>query len=80
MQEEIARTKGRLEADVQRRIEIERQKILLPFLEVLDNLERALAASAQASDTGSFHQGIEMIAGLFHLKLLARRESRPSRS
>jgi len=71
MQEEIARTKVRLEADVQRHIEIERQKILLPFLEVLDNLERALDATAQASDIGSFHQGVEMIAGLFRSKLLA---------
>ena len=72
MQEEIARTKGRLEAEFQRRIEIERQKILLPLLEVLDNLERALAATAQAGDINDFHQGIEMIASLFCSKLLAQ--------
>jgi molecular chaperone GrpE len=72
MQEEIARTKGRLEAEFQRRIEIERQKILLPFLEVLDNLERALGATAQAGDIESFHQGVEMIASLFYSKLIAQ--------
>ena len=72
MQEEIARTKARLEADFQRRIEIERQKILLPILEVLDNLERSLVATAQVGAINNFHQGIEMIVSLFHSKLLAQ--------
>jgi molecular chaperone GrpE len=65
MQEEIGRTKIRLEAEFQRRVEAERQKIVLPFLEVLDNLERALGSeSPSASDNGLF-QGVELIVSRF---------------
>jgi len=71
MHEEIMRTKARLEGDFQRRIEIERQKILLPFLEVLDSLERALAVASPGGDGENFRQGIELIAGLFRSKLQA---------
>ncbi len=69
--EEITRTKARLDADFQRRIEIERQKILLPFLEVLDSLEQALAAAPREGDSESFRLGVEMISCLFRSKLQA---------
>ncbi len=73
MQEEIARTKARLEADSQRRIELERQKILLPFLEVLDNLERALITSkGNGGGDEGLRKGIEMIADLLRSKLRAQ--------
>ncbi len=70
MQEEIARTRMRLEVDFQRRVDAEKQAILLPFLEVLDNLERALAAAAKGGTQDSLRQGVEMIASLFRQKLL----------
>ncbi len=72
MQEEISRTRARLEADFQRRIELERQKILMPFLEVLDNLERALASDPATGGDDSIRKGIEMTADLLRSKLRAQ--------
>jgi molecular chaperone GrpE len=67
--EEIARTKARLEADFARKLDLERQKIILPFLEVLDNLQRALNAAAQAGTVEHLLEGVQMTAGLFLSKL-----------
>ena len=72
MHGEISRTRARLEADFQRRIELERQKILMPFLEVLDNLERALALNPADSGEASMRKGVEMIADLLRAKLRAQ--------
>ncbi len=69
MQEEMARTRMRLESDLLRRVEAERHKILLPFLEVLDNLERALASVAQSGSVQDFVRGVELIAGQFRATL-----------
>ncbi len=69
MQEDIARTRARLESEFQRRIEAERQKIVLPFLEVLDNLERALASASGSGPDEAFLQGVELIAGQFRARL-----------
>jgi len=69
--EEIARTKTRLEADSSRRLDLERQKIVLSLLEVLDNLERALDAAPQAKTVEHLIEGIHMTAGLFRSKLQA---------
>jgi molecular chaperone GrpE len=68
---EISRTKARLEADYARRVGLEKQTILLPFLDVLDNLERALAAASKGEEPGSLRHGVEMIAGLFRARLQA---------
>lgn len=67
--EEIGRTRNRLEADYERRLELEKQKLVLPLLEVLDNLERAIAASAGAPASGGLLEGVQMIAGMFRSKL-----------
>ena len=69
--EEITRTKARLEADFQRRFDLERQKIVLPFLDVLDNLDRALRAVSQAGNLEHLIEGVEMTANLFRSKLLS---------
>jgi molecular chaperone GrpE len=70
MDEEIARTRSRLQADYERRVEIEKQKIMLPFLEVLDNLERAIRVSGSEGGNGNLLDGVRMTANLFlaHLK------------
>jgi molecular chaperone GrpE len=67
--EEIARTKSRLEADFARKLELEKQKIILPFLEVLDNLQRAIQAAAQTETIEHLIEGVQMTAGLFLAKL-----------
>jgi molecular chaperone GrpE len=67
--EEIQRTRTRLETDFDRRLETEKQKIILPFLEILDNLQRALIASSQAGSAAHLLEGVQMTADLFHSKL-----------
>jgi molecular chaperone GrpE len=67
--EEIVRTKTRLENDFDRRLELEKQKILLPFLEVLDNLQRAIDAAIKAGSEGHLLEGVEMTADIFRAKL-----------
>jgi molecular chaperone GrpE (heat shock protein) len=71
MHEEIARTKARLETDYERKLELAKQEQLLPFLEVLDNLERALETAAQG-DSHGLKEGIEMTANLFRASLRAQ--------
>ncbi len=72
MQAEVARTKARLESDYQRRVQFERQTLLLPFLEVLDNLERALESAAGGGNCDRLLEGIHMTRALFRAKLLAQ--------
>jgi molecular chaperone GrpE len=67
--EEIARTKTRLEADFDRKLELEKQKIILPFLEVLDNVQRAIHAATQTGSIEHLLEGVQMTAGLFLSKL-----------
>ncbi len=66
---EIARAKSRLEADYARRVELEKQKMVLPVLDVLDNLERALTAVPSDSGEAGLRQGVEMTVSLFRSKL-----------
>ena len=71
MQQEISRTKSRLESDSERRLELEKQKVVLPFLEVLDNLERAITAADRTGSSGLLLDGVRMTAELFRNKLRA---------
>jgi molecular chaperone GrpE len=67
--EEISRTKARLETDFERRLDLEKQKIVLPFLEILDNLQRAMDAASQAGTVEHLLEGVQMTANLFGSKL-----------
>jgi molecular chaperone GrpE len=67
--DEISRTKTRLEGDFDRKIELEKQKIVLPFLEILDNLQRALDSASQAGTLDHLLEGVQMTANLFRAKL-----------
>ena len=69
--DEIGRTKSRLENDFERKLELEKQKIILPFLEVMDNLQRALNSATQAGTVEHLLEGVEMTASLFRAKLQA---------
>jgi molecular chaperone GrpE len=70
MDQEISRTRNRLEADYERRLSLGKQDIILPFLEILDNLERALRA-ASAGSKEDLIEGVRMTAELFAAKLRA---------
>jgi molecular chaperone GrpE len=67
--DEIARTKTRLEADFVRKLDLEKQKIILPFLEVLDNLQRAVQAATQAGTIEHLLDGVQLTIGMFLTKL-----------
>jgi len=69
--EEIIRTRTRLESDFDRRLELEKQKIVLPLLDVLDNLQRAVDSATQAGSTEHLLEGVRMTANLFRSKLQA---------
>jgi molecular chaperone GrpE len=69
MRQEVERTRARLSADFDRRVQLEKRDLILPLLEVLDNLERALSAAESATSHDSLRQGIEMTASLFRSKL-----------
>lgn len=53
--QETARTRARLEAEYERKLSLSKQDLLLPFLDVLDNLERCfrLLPLAEAGQTCS---------------------------
>jgi molecular chaperone GrpE len=67
--DEIGRTRSRLENDFERKLELEKQKIILPFLEVMDNLQRALNSAASTGTTEHLLEGVQMTANLFRAKL-----------
>jgi molecular chaperone GrpE len=69
--EEIVRTRTRLEADSQRRVELEKQKMLLPFLDILDNLERAINAATTGGKVDSLLEGVQMTASLLRSRFQA---------
>src|SRR5438093_4297317 len=71
VEEEIAKMRNRMEADYERRAQLEKRNSLLPLLEVLDNLERALESAAKGGSKEILFEGVEMTARLFRAKLLA---------
>lgn len=72
MDEELRRSRERMEADFRRKLELERQHLLLPFLEILDNLDRALAAGRTGNNLSGFFQGIELVRAQFEAALRAQ--------
>lgn len=68
---ETARMRSRMEADYERKALIEKRNLLLPLLEVLDNLERAIGAAEKGGSLDSLLQGVRMTASLFTSKLQA---------
>ena len=69
LDEEIVRTKARLEADYERKLEIAKQNMLLPLLDVLDNLERASAAATETGNVDGLLKGVELTIDLFRARL-----------
>ena len=61
--EELSRAKHRFDREARREIARQKRETIAPFLEVLDDVDRALAASDEAS--GSMREGVEMIRDRF---------------
>jgi len=71
LDQETARTRARLESEYERRLARDRQELLLPFLDVLDNLERAIRAAEAGGQKHSLMEGLKMTADLFRSGLRA---------
>jgi molecular chaperone GrpE (heat shock protein) len=67
--EELAKTKARLEAEYERKFASGKTGLLIPFLEVLDNLERAVEAARSSGSCADLIEGVEMTAALFRARL-----------
>jgi molecular chaperone GrpE len=67
--QEMARTNARLEADYERKLALAKQHLLLPFLDVLDNLERALRAASVSGGNEDLLEGLKMTIELFIARL-----------
>lgn len=65
--EELARAKHRFEREAEREVARQRRETIAPFLDVLDDMDRALAASDDTED--EMRKGVEMIRDRFLAKL-----------
>ncbi len=71
LDQETARTRARLEAEYERKLTTSRQDLMVPFLEVLDNLERALQAASSTENGTDLLKGLKLTADLFRKQLRA---------
>jgi len=67
--EEIGRMRSRMEAEQDRRIEAHKRAMVLPYLEVLDNLERALDAATHGGGLDALQEGVAMTAALLRTQM-----------
>lgn len=67
--EEVSKMRSRIEADYERKLLVERRNLILPFLEILDNLERAVEVARKAGNLESLLEGVVMTTNLFRSKL-----------
>lgn len=67
--EGLEKTKQRLERDAAARVEQVRGELAQPMMEVLDALERSLAAAETSSSFGALLQGVQMVHLLMVQKL-----------
>jgi len=70
--QETARTRARLEAEYERKVALDKLNLLQSFLDVLDNLERALQAVSAGGNKADLLEGVKMTAALFQAKLKAQ--------
>jgi molecular chaperone GrpE len=58
---DMGETRERLERDAERRLEIEKARLAEPFLEVVDNLQRLLAACGQGVAMQELSEGVNLL-------------------
>jgi molecular chaperone GrpE len=67
-QDEVGTARVRLERDARRDAEARFRSALLGFLDVLDNLDRAITAAGRTSEVGPLLEGVKLVRG----QMLAR--------
>lgn len=68
---EFEETRARQRKDIAKDVERGRRQLLVEFLEVLDNLDRALEAATRAASTDPLVSGVEIVRRQFLAKLEA---------
>ena len=66
---EFEEARLRLRREISKDVERSRREVLSEFLEVLDNLDRAVESARGSTSPDSLLQGIEMVRRQFHAKL-----------
>lgn len=61
VERETDEIRQRLQRDIERRVELKEQDVFREFVEILDNLERSLAAASESIKEGAFFGGIDLI-------------------
>ena len=69
LEDELEKSRARIENEAERRLEQRSRKILSGFLDVLDDLDRALTAARGADHNPAVVDGIELVRKSFLLKL-----------
>jgi molecular chaperone GrpE len=67
--EEFEQVKGRIRRDVAREVERGRRAVLAELLEVVDNLDRAVAAGRESGANDALLHGVELVRDQFLAKL-----------
>ncbi|MDD5307478.1 MAG: nucleotide exchange factor GrpE [Deltaproteobacteria bacterium] len=66
---ELDEAQARIRRDVAKEVERGRRAVITELLDVVDNLERAIEAGAQAGEKGQLAQGVTLVRDLFLTKL-----------
>jgi len=69
---EMERTKERIERDSARQIELSRRKLIVGFLDVVDDLDRAIDAAHAQTENDDLLDGVELVARRFLTMLEAQ--------
>ena len=76
---EFEESRTRLQRDVSQEVERQKKLMLIEFLDILDNLDRAAEAAARTSDAAAVRKGVDMVREQFLAKLggfgVVRRDS-----
>ncbi len=62
---ELENDRVRLKREIAKDVDREKRRVLATFLEIIDNLDRALEAGQESSSDGALLQGVEMIQQQF---------------
>jgi molecular chaperone GrpE len=67
--DEFEQVKARIRRDTAREVERGRRAVIIELLEVLDNLDRAIAAAAPNADSQALLKGVQLVRDQFLAKL-----------
>lgn len=67
--DDIAKSRERIERDSKKQLELKTRKLLFEFLEVLDDLDRALSSARELDHNPAVVDGVELVRKRFLIKL-----------